>query len=244
VRKQSRPAYEGWVFRSSDEPKTIDTPLGRIGIGICADNYMRRFFERIQEEKPELLLMPHSAPFKVPDDGQIRRGVSEIGPFYARSFGIPTVVSNKAVAPNSFTSPVPTGGEPLELQFPGMSTITDSDGEVRGHLHDVEGFVCAEVILASERRRNPPPPTHHYWSYTARNHADAVAAVYIDLERLGTRAYADARDQRLVAIAELRAGYRARARYCDGVAPVQLRSARASAVALSKPTSCATRSTV
>lgn len=203
VRKQSRPWYEGWVSRSSDAPKTFDSPLGRIGIGICADNYMRRFFEQLLKERPELLLMPHSAPFAVPDNGQIRQGVSEIGTFYARSFGIPTIVANKAATPNTFRSVVPSG-ESLELQFPGMSTITDSDGEPRAQLKDIEGIVCAEVLLAPDRMRIPLPPRHSYWSYTARTNADLVATLYMELERQATQAYAEARDERLAVIAELR----------------------------------------
>jgi N-carbamoylputrescine amidase len=203
VRKQARPAYEGWVFRSCEMPKTFESPLGRIGVGICADNHTRRFFERMLQEQPDLLLMPHSAPFKVPGDEIMRSIVGEIGPFYAESFGIPTVVANKAAASAVFTTPVPTGDEPMSMQFPGMSTIADSDGELRAQLPDAEGVICAEVTLAPERKRTPSPPTHFYWARTPRKHADAVATAYIELERLAERAYADAREQRMLAIEEL-----------------------------------------
>jgi N-carbamoylputrescine amidase len=204
VRKEARPAYEGWVFRSSELPKTFESPLGRIGVGICADNHTRRFFERMLQEQPDLLLMPHSAPFAVPNHEHMRRVVGEIGPFYAQSFGIPTVVANKAAAPAVFTTPIPTGGE-LLMQFPGMSTIADSDGQLLAQLPDAEGIVLAEVTLAAERKRNPPPPQHFYWAntHTPRENADAVATTYLELERQADDAYAEAREQRLLAIEAL-----------------------------------------
>ncbi|MCM6778723.1 carbon-nitrogen hydrolase family protein [Nocardia sp. CDC159] len=35
VCKGSLPAFEGWYFAPSAEPKVIDTDVGRLGIGIC-----------------------------------------------------------------------------------------------------------------------------------------------------------------------------------------------------------------
>ena len=62
VRKESLPVYEGWYFKSCTLPKTIDTALGRIAVGICQDNHTARFMRRIADASPDLILMPHSAP--------------------------------------------------------------------------------------------------------------------------------------------------------------------------------------
>ncbi len=84
VRKESRPGFESWFFRGSDEPKVLDTELGRIAIGICQDNHTARFYRRLMREGADLLLMPHSAP--CPRDGAdlVRASLREIAPFYAR----------------------------------------------------------------------------------------------------------------------------------------------------------------
>ncbi|ATL68668.1 carbon-nitrogen hydrolase family protein [Nocardia terpenica] len=108
VRKGSLPAFEGWYFAPSAEPKVIDTDLGRLGIGICNDNQTAEFFRHMVDQAPDLLLMPHSAPTpQLPLlAGQFRRQFSTIAEFYAREFGIPVVFANKVSTRTTWT-PVP-----------------------------------------------------------------------------------------------------------------------------------------
>jgi N-carbamoylputrescine amidase len=40
----------------------IDTPLGRIGVGICADNHYVAFARRMQAAAVDLMIMPHAWP--------------------------------------------------------------------------------------------------------------------------------------------------------------------------------------
>src|SRR5262245_38208337 len=96
VRKESLPAFEGWYFESCELAKTIETPLGRIAVGICQDNHTARFMRRIADALPDLILMPHSAPCMPVARGLVREGLAEIGPFFARELGAPVVVVNKA----------------------------------------------------------------------------------------------------------------------------------------------------
>jgi hypothetical protein len=51
----------------------------------------------------------------------------------------------------------------IPLHFPGLSTICDSDGEVRDSLGEGEGIVVADVTLDPTRKRRPTEPTG-YWS--------------------------------------------------------------------------------
>ncbi len=189
VRKESLPAFEGWYFKSCDKPKTIDTPFGRIGVGICQDNHTARFFERVIRDAPDLLLMPHSAPCG-PLGGSLTRGLlAEVGPHYARAFGIPTVLVNKAVT----RSRTPLPGVPLvrlPFVFPGMSTITDSDGHVVDQLADSEGIVVGDVVMDPLRKRIPPAPKSFYWSRPPAFFPRALGLFFAGLERLGKRAYA------------------------------------------------------
>jgi N-carbamoylputrescine amidase len=99
VRKESLPACEGWYFKGCKLPKTIDTALGRIAVGICQDNHTARFMRRIADTSPDLILMPHSAPCVPFVDALMRDNLSEVGPFYAREFGVPVVREQGAHAP-------------------------------------------------------------------------------------------------------------------------------------------------
>lgn len=198
VRKESLPAFEGWVFRSSPLPKTFDSPLGRIGVGICNDNHTARFFARMLEERPDVILMPHSAPCPPVGGKLLRDSVAEIGPFYARELGVPTLCVNKAKA--RVVSPVP-GILPirLPLEFPGMSTITDSNGEVRAQLPDREGVIVASVSLNPARKRRPELPNNGYWSRPPSDLPAVLGGVFTRLESMAKRAYERERRQRVEA---------------------------------------------
>jgi N-carbamoylputrescine amidase len=189
VRKESLPFCEGWYFRSCSLPKWIDTKLGRIAVGICQDNHTSRFFRRVMVDEPDLLLMPHSAPC-VPLSGWVtRRTLGEIGPWYARTFGIPTVFANKAAA----RTRTPLPGVPLvrlRFDFPGMSTISDSDGCMLEQLPDREGVLVADVRLDESRKLRPEPPRGFYWSRPPPVIPRALGAFFVLMERLGERAYA------------------------------------------------------
>jgi N-carbamoylputrescine amidase len=189
VRKESLPAWEGWYFRSCPRPKVIDTELGRIAVGICQDNHTARFFRRVMDDEPDLLLMPHSAPCFPVGTFIMRRSLAEIGPWYARAFGIPTVLVNKASA----RSRTPLPGVPLlrlPLDFPGMSTISDSDGRVLEQLPDREGVVVADVRLDPSRKRRPDEPLSFYWSRPPHVLPRVLGAFFVLMEHLGKRAYA------------------------------------------------------
>jgi N-carbamoylputrescine amidase len=187
VRKESLPAFEGWYFKSCEEPKTIATPIGRLGVGICQDNHTARFFKRMMRDAPDLLLMPHSAPCVPLAGPAMRDQITEIGPYYARQFGIPTILVNKAVT-RSLT-PIP--GVPLvrvPFAFPGLSTITDSDGIVRDQLVGREGIVIADVMLDPSRKRTPDAP-RGYWSRPPRLFPRVAGLFFVAFEELGKRAY-------------------------------------------------------
>jgi N-carbamoylputrescine amidase len=180
VRKESLPFFEGWFFKSCTQGKVIDTTLGRIAVGICNDNYTMRFFQRMMSDEPDLIVMPHSAPCIPPAAGLMRTGLAEIAPHYARAFGVPVVLVNKAASRSR--SPVP--GIPfvrLPFEFPGMSTISDAHGSVIAQLPDREGVIVEDVLLNPANKRRPA-----MLSATAR----AIGAFFVVMEQLGKRAYA------------------------------------------------------
>lgn len=189
VRKESLPAFEGWFFRSSDRPKVIATDIGRVAIGICQDNHTARFFHRVLREDADLILMPHSAPCARTGAELMRESLRAIAPFYARAFGIPVVLSNKARNPSE--TPVP--GVPtlrLRFDFAGLSSVCDSEGRVVDRLGDAEGIAMGDVVLDPGKKRRPVPPADRYWSLPPPGFPRLTALVYVAMEALGKRAYA------------------------------------------------------
>lgn len=167
VRKGSLPAFEGWYFAPSAEPKVIDTDLGRLGIGICNDNQTAEFFRHLVDQAPDLLLMPHSAPTpQLPLlAGQFRRQFSTIAEFYAREFGIPVVFANKVSTRTTWT-PVPV--LPL-VRVPfcceGFSSIHLAGGQLVEQKGRTESVVVGEVPLDPARKRTPDLQPTGYWAH-------------------------------------------------------------------------------
>lgn len=189
VRKQSLPSFEGWYFRSCARPKVIESEIGRIAVGICQDNHTARFFEHVRRDAPDLLLMPHSAPCLPLGVRLMRDKLRDIAPFYAREFGIPVVLVNKARAHSR--TPVPgIPGLRLSFEFPGLSSVVDSDGSRLDELPDREGVVVADVHLDPARKRLPGRPPVGYWSQPPRRFRRILAGFFVTLEHLGQRAYA------------------------------------------------------
>ena len=188
VQKESLPVFEGWYFKSCSAAKTIDTALGRIAVGICQDNHTARFMRRIVDASPDLILMPHSAPCAPLASALVREALSEAAPFYAREFGVPVVLVNKARTRNRTALP----GVPLvtvPFAFPGLSTIADSDARIVAKLGSREGVVVGDVVLDPTRKRRPTVP-RGYWSRRPDRLPRIAGAFLVMMERLGKRAYA------------------------------------------------------
>jgi len=187
VRKESLPAFESWFFRSCAEGKVIDTELGRISVGICQDNHTARFMSRVGEDRPQLILMPHSGPVFPGGRRLVEESHREIGVFFARAFGVPVVMVNK-VGSRTW-SPVP--GIPfvrVPFTFSGLSSIVDGDGRVL-----VRGGYEEEVLVADVHLGAGARPTvtalDPYWSRPPRKWARLSRVLLVTMEKLGRRAY-------------------------------------------------------
>ena len=53
---------EASIFRRGRAAHLIDTPAGRIGVGICADNQFAATLRIMHEQRADLILMPHAWP--------------------------------------------------------------------------------------------------------------------------------------------------------------------------------------
>jgi len=208
TRKESLPGFEGWFFDSCSGSKVIVTELGRIGIGICWDNYTSGFMRRMSQEQVDLILMPHSAPCIAIGPlklfGDIgRKMVRGIAGFYANAFGVPTIMVNKAAREDSW-SPVPCVPlVRLRFHYIGQATICNGDGKVCDQLAEQEGVVFAEVVLDARRKRQLPCLPVGYWSQPPPLFPRTSAAMYRALEWIGKAAYKRSRSRRRAARATL-----------------------------------------
>jgi len=162
---------EASVFRRGRGEHLIVTPAGRVGIGICADNQFAAQLRLMDEQRADLILMPHAWPTPAHAAGLVsqadvaaqQRRMIELPVLYARSLGVPVVFVNQ-VGPL-----LPVGGilgrlmDPRIWRLRGQSRIVDSDGSVLGQLSDDEGVLTARAVLEPARKHYDAPPSFGGW---------------------------------------------------------------------------------
>lgn len=160
------------IFRAGDSPAAVDTPLGRIGMGICADFHYADMPRLLHDKSVDIVLMPHawtvplrtSKVVKEPDVQEAQRLVKGYAQFYARTLGVPVVFADQ-------TGPLPgrLGGiwsrlmDPAVFGYPGCSTIADGDGTAKAQMGPEEGVIVADVSLDSSRKHFTPPKSYDGW---------------------------------------------------------------------------------
>ena len=194
VRKGSLPFYEGFYFAPCPRPKTLETRLGRIAVGICNDNQTAAFLREVLATRPDLIIMPHSAPTpELPLLGATFRRHYEdrlggVAARYARALGVPVVMANKISTARRET-PLPLlPGVRLRWRFRGLSTVCDGSGAVLGRLEEIEGALVADVALDPSRKRRDAEPSG-YWSFAPPVGRLVGAATMRAFEALGRWAY-------------------------------------------------------
>ncbi|MEM7017070.1 MAG: carbon-nitrogen hydrolase family protein [Pseudomonadota bacterium] len=145
VRKQTPANAEGYFFRGEANEHFIDTSLGRIGIGICQENYRCFLPELMHRNNVDIMLMPYSYPDMSKAGGIPSPKGSFVAAWYARQLGVPVVTSNK-------TGPWP---QVKGAYFPGASAIVDTDGTALGELSNVPGMLMIGIELDEHKKRAP-----------------------------------------------------------------------------------------
>lgn len=99
IRKKEVEAY---CFKEFHDTNIIETAIGKIGIGICADTHKKWFFKKMQDLKPDLILLPHAwATPKITnhlisskDINKAEQDLKTLGKLYAEHLNVPTVFIN------------------------------------------------------------------------------------------------------------------------------------------------------
>jgi N-carbamoylputrescine amidase len=146
VRKQIPAGPEGYFFRGDVGPHVISTAIGKIGIGICAENYYCFAASQFLSDSADFIVMPHSSPDMSNGGGLPSPPGTHIAAWYAKKLGVPVAMVNKVG--RSYKPP------PDEINgvFPGRSAIVDSDGTVLQSMDDKEGIGIANMTLDPVRK--------------------------------------------------------------------------------------------
>ena len=152
VRKAQPAEAEAYFFRGDMGPHILNTTIGKIGIGICAENYYCALPTALIKQSADLVLMPHAAPDMSETGGLPQPPGTRLATWYARRVGIPVALVNKVGR-----SDKPPPNE-IRSFYPGLSAIVDSDGTVRRSMDNKEGIGIADVTLDRNRKKSTSAP--------------------------------------------------------------------------------------
>lgn len=154
----------------------VDTDIGRIGVGICADNHRSFFARAMMERDVDLLLMPHATPvpyrtsrfIKEKDIADAREHAGGIAPLLSGLLGVPAVFANQtgAMHPAKWWGVMGRFIDAEHFSYPGLSAIVDSDRRVIARLGEGEGVASGELRLDPARKRVAKVPSHSGWIFT------------------------------------------------------------------------------
>jgi N-carbamoylputrescine amidase len=162
---------EASIFRRGRVAHLIDTPAGRIGIGICADNQFAVTLRLMHEQQADLILMPHAWPTPVRAAGLVseadvaaqQRRMIELPVLYARALGVPVVFVNQVGPLQRIGGILGHLMDTRIWRLRGQSRIVDCDGSVLGQLGDHEGVLTADVAMDPARKHYDPQPSFGGW---------------------------------------------------------------------------------
>lgn len=162
---------EPHVFVPSDAGSIIDTALGRLAVGICADNHVASFYERLAKLDFDLILMPHAwtTPYraggalKKEDLAAAAEKVDVLCRAYAEGFGVPVVFANPVGEAEAMRGVFGRLTPPSTFRLRGGSGVFLPDGSSVRCEEEREGIVIADVNPGRTREVPTRPTTYDGW---------------------------------------------------------------------------------
>ena len=90
----SKSEGESAVFKRGDFSSVINTPFGKVGVGICFDSRRKHFYENVKNEELSLILFPHGAPADPKTPEKEHRENDSRCMLYVDAFDVPVVYVN------------------------------------------------------------------------------------------------------------------------------------------------------
>jgi N-carbamoylputrescine amidase len=146
VRKQIPAGPEAYFFRGEAGSHVISTSIGKIGVGICAENYYCFAASQFLGDSVDFVVMPHATPDMSRSGGLPTPPGTHLALWYARNLGVPVAMVNKVGL--SYKPP------PNEINgvFRGESAIVNSDASVLQSMDDKEGIGIGTITLDAARK--------------------------------------------------------------------------------------------
>jgi N-carbamoylputrescine amidase len=186
---------ESYCFRRGLGSHIIHTAIGKIGVGICADNHFTALPKLMQEEAIDLMLMPHAWPTpcktgKGVSEEDIRKLQSkpkQVALLYTKLLGVPAILVNQVGTMDRMSGLLGKFMDPDVFRLEGRSHIIDSDGTIKGELESKEGMIVADVTLDPSRKCRVEPENYGGWLHPG---SALVRKMIIPLDKgLGELAY-------------------------------------------------------
>jgi N-carbamoylputrescine amidase len=191
VRKNPPASFEAYFFTAGADCHWFDTPLGRIGVGICFENALYERYRELHQAGIDLYLRPFSGasfeakfPVRQADadvlNAALREGTAEA----ARLMGIPVLMANKV---GRLVSTLPAGFPSQDIEFPGYSAVADSNGSLLGQLGPGEQGVVVGTVHLSPARKEAGLVPRKFGRWTAK--MPWWSFIWLLTQRMGERAY-------------------------------------------------------
>ena len=126
----------------------VDTEYGRIGILICADTFVDAYAERINQLKPDLVLVPYGWAAELDKWPQHEKDLEQLVARRAEAWRCP-VVGTDLVG-------VIMHGPWKGQTYGGASVVADGSGQVLGILRDRDVEVRVVELPVGQHHRKPP----------------------------------------------------------------------------------------
>jgi N-carbamoylputrescine amidase len=165
---------EFMLFKAGElDSHIIDTAIGRIGVGICADTHMTFLPRLMQEQEVDILLMPHAWPIPFKMSGLISEkdirdadeNARNYAVLFAKMLGVPVVFVNHTGPMEGGRWAGILGGlmDAEHMRYAGYSAIVDSDLSVKSQIGQDEGVLVADVTLDTSRKIKGDRPDYGGW---------------------------------------------------------------------------------
>jgi N-carbamoylputrescine amidase len=162
---------EAYIFKRGRGVHTVDTPYGRWGIGICADNHFSSFIKYMQESRINLMIMPHAMPIPKVSNGLIsekdkqraEKDIKEFPGLIARLLGVPTIFANLVGECSPMIGIMGKMMTPDKYILGGNSRIVDKTGEALGSSENSEALIIADIAIDSESTEKEEIPNFDGW---------------------------------------------------------------------------------
>lgn len=90
----SKSEGETAVFKQGDFGSVIETPFGKVAVGICYDSRRKHFYDNVKDEALSLILFPHGAPADPKRPEKEQRENDTRCMLYVDAFTVPVVYVN------------------------------------------------------------------------------------------------------------------------------------------------------